>query len=658
MLYGTNGNLWYHGLPEGIQPVSSEWGYQQGGAEANDGYCTATRPFHMALQDILKNEPGLLAEYVDDLNAAADFERMIFLIGKVLELGPKYGYILRMDKGSYMMAKCDTDAEANERYERLLAIGLDPKIIHRHPDNVADPGAKAIAAKQYGAETMGSPIGSMEYIQEFLGEKASCLEDIVQQLIDYPDHQQRMLLVRFCFNPKIYHLFRTIPTHQISEEFIRRFEECQRALVKSVINTPNRPTFADTHCSDAFWTQCKLSIINGGYGMGFLKDIAHAAYVSSIIACQKILNTIYPDFKTDFSTVNNDPDILFSHMRGAFQDGVAKLHQSQSSINIENIFQFRIPSGKDRPREETLQHFFTSIQEKQRLNEFTDSLADRSHLAFHASECNKNAGRWITAQPKTNEFTFTNAEYTATFCYWFHLPQPSVHPGSHCNCKFRPMIDLRGHHLFTKCGKEGFRHENHDIILDLIMRILRLNGIRNAKEISHVFWGTHPETKSRMDIVIPVQAFTETTILIDVNLTAPDSVPTTNNETAKTAGRAAKKSYNYKVSKYGQRATANGHRLLPFIFETTGYLHPKSEKLLDDVISFGAEASHRDKETSKRYVMSLLNVILMKRMANTVLHRTMKLNGNPPYASRGSAFHPDNIREYEYMNSGGNVLDG
>jgi hypothetical protein len=466
-----------------------------------------------------------------------------------------------------------------------------------------------------------------------------------------------MLQFRFCFNPKVYHLFRTIPTHQISQTFITRFEECQRALVKSVINTPTRPTFADNHCSDAFWTQCKLSISNGGYGIGFLKDVAHAAYVSSIIACQKLLNTVYPGFKTKFFIVNNDPHIPLSHMRESFQDGVVKLHQVESSITFENIFQFRIPSGKDHPREETLQHYFTSIQEKQRLKDFTDSLGDRSHMAFHASETNKNAGRWITAQPKTKEFTFANAEYTAIFCYWFHLPQPSVHPGSYCNCKFRPMIDLRGHHLFTKCGKEGFRHENHDTILDMIMRILRLNGIRSSKEISHVFWGTHPETKSRMDIVIPVQAFTETAILIDVNLTAPDSVPTSNNETAKTAGRAAKKSFNYKVTKYGQRATANGHRLLPFIFETTGYLHPTSEKLLDDIISFGAEASHRDKDTSKRYVMSLLNVTLLKRMANTILQRTMKLNGNPPYASRGSAFHPENIQEYDYMNSGGNVLD-
>jgi hypothetical protein len=62
-----------------------------------------------------------------------------------------------MDKGSYLMAKCDTDAEANERYNRLLAIGLDPKIIHIHPDNVADPAETLIAAKQYGVEAMGSP---------------------------------------------------------------------------------------------------------------------------------------------------------------------------------------------------------------------------------------------------------------------------------------------------------------------------------------------------------------------------------------------------------------------------------------------------------------------------------------------------------------------
>jgi hypothetical protein len=74
-----------------------------------------------------------------------------------------------------------------------------------------------------------------------------------------------------------------------------------------------------------------------------LKDVAHAAYVSSIIACQKLLNTVYPGFKTNFSIVNNDPHIPLFHMRESFQDGVVKLHQVESSITFENIFQFRIP---------------------------------------------------------------------------------------------------------------------------------------------------------------------------------------------------------------------------------------------------------------------------------------------------------------------------
>jgi hypothetical protein len=425
-------------------------------------------------------------------------------------------------------------------------------------------------------------------------------------------------------------------------------------LIKSVINTPTRPDFAEHNCPDTLWTQCKLSISNGGFGMGFLQDVAHAAYVASIIACQKIMNTTFGGFKIDFSTVNNDQQVQQSDMKRAFQDGVAQLHQCESTINHATIFQLRIPTGNDPPKEkETLQHYFTAILEKQRRTAFVNSLEDRSHIAFHASECNDNAGKWVTAQPKTNEFTLSNSEYTAAFCYRFYLSQPSVHPGSHCNCKSRPMIDSRGHHLFTKCGKEGMRHENHDVILDLLARVLRINGVRNSKEKSDVFYGTHPDTNKRMDIVIGIQAFTEKTILVDVNLTAPNSVVASTTENAKIAGRAAKHSYRQKLSKYGQLARANGHRLQPFIIETTGYVHPKTEKFIKEVISFGAEVCHhRDKELNKRYVMALLNMTLMKRMAHTILTRTTKLNaGSTPRASRLSAYHPDNMREYEYLNA-------
>ena len=277
-----------------------------------------------------------------------------------------------------------------------------------------------------------------------------------------------------------------------------------------------------------------------------------------------------------------------------------------------------------------------------------NNIQELSHLAWLTSLKNKNAGRWITAYPKTKEFTFSNAEYTTAFCYRFYLDQPSVHLGTRCNCAARSVIDSRGHHLITKCGKEGLRHENHDVIRDTILRLARMNGIRCRKEDNTMFHAVHPNNNLRTDVIFPEQEFTaEVALLTDVQITAPTACGITTRVAATTPGRSANASATMKRNKYGEIARLNGHEFTPLIFESTGYIHPDTVDLVKKMVSYGAAAMHRDVDMSNRYALTMLNVTLMKRLAATLLKRTAKLNGNPHVVSRASAYHLENMAQYE-----------
>ena len=57
---------------------------------------------------------GVFAGYIDDLNWAATFDKMVEVIKFVLERGPAYGYKLNVKKSVYLMAPTAMKPSAHE----------------------------------------------------------------------------------------------------------------------------------------------------------------------------------------------------------------------------------------------------------------------------------------------------------------------------------------------------------------------------------------------------------------------------------------------------------------------------------------------------------------------------------------------------------------
>mmetsp|Transcript_19243 Transcript_19243/g.32202 ORF Transcript_19243/g.32202 Transcript_19243/m.32202 type:complete len:178 (-) Transcript_19243:249-782(-) len=90
--------------------------------------------------------PGMCKAFVDDGNLGAPFDLMVEAIQLILSEGPQYGYHLNLRKGTYVLAKCTTDAEAFRRRDVLLGLGIAPNVIRIHPDNL-HPSAAGTESK-------------------------------------------------------------------------------------------------------------------------------------------------------------------------------------------------------------------------------------------------------------------------------------------------------------------------------------------------------------------------------------------------------------------------------------------------------------------------------------------------------------------------------
>jgi hypothetical protein len=80
---------------------------------------------------------------------------MIEAIQFINREGPKYGYTINFNKGTYLLGKSESIEVAAYRKNKLTELGLSPSIIVIHPDNVL-PVDLETTLKNYGLTILGS----------------------------------------------------------------------------------------------------------------------------------------------------------------------------------------------------------------------------------------------------------------------------------------------------------------------------------------------------------------------------------------------------------------------------------------------------------------------------------------------------------------------
>jgi len=634
-MYKTSSNGWFHGLEEGIQPVHTSEGVTQGDTLGSWKYCVGTQKFLEGISKLLANQ-HLLACFIDDTNVGADFETMLRVIKFVLEEGPKFGYHLKFNKGSYLMGRCGGYDEALRRKQALVDIGLSPAIIHLHPEDV--PAAHREEAElAFGVRMVGTWIGHHRYIQGQLQNKLHDLNVEKEHIIAFPDPQIKNLMFRWCFCQKIDYLQRTTSPLLISN-FVAQYDRMKQEIFCSLL----QDIYTVDDLPPELWKRACLNIGDGGLGYRCATDVTCSAYAASIIECSSLLDKIYPGFTTTMENIHESVNhcglnvledfraclnFIGAH-NGNIQASVAWIH------TLRHLDEAAAVAVDDYIVDKTLQALIGKGVRLKRAEEhlqFLLSNNDHHGIAWFKSCQGSHPGRWLQQSPKSPSTTLSPNEFSIMLLYRLRLEIPAIVPGSRCNGKSCGLVDRFGVHLTTGCGKGGFRHRTHDNVVLTIESLSRSCGVMTRREARRCFQTDLSSSERRPDLLLFNVPRHHQPVVADLMITGPVGTRALSLISALQEYRAANAAYAKKQNSYKDISSSNGLDFIALIFESTGRIHPETVRFLNSMLESCAGGDKLRLGSLKRFWFGLISISLQKYLAQSLLARVQEIGGRSTF---------------------------
>jgi len=240
-----------------------------------------------------KTGDGFTKFYADDGNINADFNNMVEIIDFIKSEGPKWGYNINLNKGTYLLGRTGNQNTAMERKQRLMEMGIKEDIIKIHPEDDPDNTAK------YGCKILGSYIGSDEFVK--LGLQKKIDEDLKREaelLSNFPNQQVKFLILKWSLCQKVNFILRTTPPPLV-QDFIQQFTALKKLVLSSILKFPNN------NIPDIIWRQAGLNISDGGLGLQDLLQVSKGAFVASVVECAEFVADTFPGYKESIKNVNH-----------------------------------------------------------------------------------------------------------------------------------------------------------------------------------------------------------------------------------------------------------------------------------------------------------------------------------------------------------------
>lgn len=640
-----------------MEQIPSVIGFHQGDVLGTWCYIMTIQPLLESLADHLQETfPHYPMEvirmmiffYVDDGNLCGPHELLVEAIRYIRDKGRKYGYIIKPNKGGYLIGKCDTAQEAIERYNTLTSpeegIELGTNIVHIHPDNLEEAEADGVELplkysegeltdplkrqQAYGVKILGSFIGSDLYVKARVEEVLHEWNKTARCLIELPFYQQRMLLFRQCFNMKPIHLLRTLPL-RFTTVLAERFRELQKEILASMFHQELEDGLMDLLC---------LPIAEGGLGMLNFYDVQRVAHCASFFGF-KDLRTAYVSY------LENNPQAL--HARDPFMRSLhdelvllkeyMDLPEDATDEDVINALD-RLAEETRRQKYDTFQHTLYRLKNARRKEDLEEFLRDNRQKTYqHACMKNETAGKWLEVIPRFKNMEINNSAYTIGLCFRYLLPQPLIDERQRCPLcsKQSSRIDKTGHHFVSGCARdvEGIngavmkaqRHANHNHLRQALYLCCKHAMTHAQEEPGHLFPGIEKALRPDLVVSFPVKLEMKT-FALDVTLVCPFDgsqkgdlkVPTSDQQEVEQCDKQANQKAKAKRDKYGQVCKDRNIEFVPFVFYTTGKLHQEAVKFLRLLATHAAEHRKLSEGTLFRYYLKMLSISLVQRIGYTI----------------------------------------
>ena len=158
----------------------------------------------------------------------------------------------------------------------------------------ADIADQGITLAERGMRVTGVPVGSDEFIQDYLDAHVDAATDpnklhkLAEQLSLLPDKQVSLLLLRHCFAPRVVHLARTVKPDLFVPAIGAKIDSLTMHVLQRILGISSSQTQQQhfESCTSVFAAhqqqQAYLSTKHGGLGLMCLSYAAAPAYVASV----------------------------------------------------------------------------------------------------------------------------------------------------------------------------------------------------------------------------------------------------------------------------------------------------------------------------------------------------------------------------------------
>jgi hypothetical protein len=627
-IYLHDSNGWYFGLSNGVKSVLSQEGFHQGDVLGSWLFCMSIQPLLIGLRNII-GDNGVVKFFIDDGNIITDTATMIRALDYLETEGPKYGFIFKRNKGTYLLGKCYSAEEAETKKSMLHESFGIASIVQLHPDNGGD-------ISSYGVTCLGGFIGTSEFMDLKFESKLKELDAEASAIMSVKSKQIQYLLLRWCFTQKINYWQRTTPPQFINQIFVPSFESMKQQILCSIIGY-----HSTSLVPERIWSLASLCLQDGGISLGDGPLVSLAAYVASFTEAKLIKDS------------DSDSSFMRQYLNSiqVIKDNIDS--DSSASFSVQYL---QSTCDKLYKSSETLQHHVTQLLINHLKPQIYSKFTSPQEVAWINSIRNPHSGLWLDMAPKSTHHTMNNSQFETAMTLRLFLPQKSIIPGTHCDCsKSRSItLDQQGIHLCTGCISQGTRINTHNRVRDQIANILGYCGVYSLTEERDIFRTIDPDNGSRP---ADISAFNLPTIpgkqLLDIRITS--SIPPNNPanftiEQANSTDRAVNRSFKEKERKYKDISSSLDLGFLPLVFEISGRMHPATEQLLQDCLQHASNSRHIPFPVLWKYWISALMITLQRGLSDGIAIRTFSIYGRrfkESFETTGYA-----MRDSAYMNIG------
>ena len=469
-LYGSTTRVWTR------KDDFNSWTYVEGKTGSVQGcvlgpliHGLSTLEAYTAVDNEFRHHPDMfMGAYMDDVALRGNSHVVVRAFNifkeKTTAIGSKVNF--GQGKTEVLLGRYENQQDLDFSIASYVAAGIPLENIKLHPDNSDNDPI------YYGYMHLGVPRGSIEYQRAAFDAQLDKKEIATRKISALDKAQDQWLLLNWVTKHKFTYLLRHV-TPLITHENLGRIDHILRTSFCHI---------GGHAIDDLAWNQAQLPIGLGGFGLGFIRNTAIAAFTANTYETRSAVIDKVPSALNHLSLLSDgelapfgagaDGDISDQFLTPIwdFRDIINEASAKDDIIATEEAEKI-IHDAREEKKPYQIQKFFSTFLTNENfrsvMKTFKDTKTNPDNARFRSC-LGETSGAWLNCIPKDKHSMMCNEEFR--FAWDLRLGNDIRSGSGYCTlCK--KHIDMKGIHAFSCPRQRQALTEKHDSLVKEIASI-------------------------------------------------------------------------------------------------------------------------------------------------------------------------------------------